>query len=333
MIFVTGGTGFLGRNLLPMLSEAGHSMRVLTRDASQHPWLSDIPNIEIIEGDIEDKDLLMRHVQGCQYIIHAAGKFRFWGKPETFRKTNLQGTLNILEAAQIASIEKFIHISTVVVIGNPLGHEGEINEEHPVAPADHYQHSKLDAENAALERYREDGLPVVVLRPGAFYGPHGHYAFNNMFFEDPIRGFPIGVNQGKLNTFPAYIKDVAQAILLGLNRGRAGEIYNICSQYLTHREVDKIIAKEAGISPFHIYIPGSIIIPFARVMTILGRFLNFEPKYPLTLRSYIFNDWRVSNAKAQHELGFQPTPFAEGVRETLEWYREIGFLKNRKSKK
>lgn len=327
MIFITGGTGFLGRNLLPALHEAGYTLRILTRDASQHPWLKELDTVDIVEGDINDAALLEASVQGCDSVIHAAAHFRFWGKPELFRKTNLEGTQKVLQAAVAAKIRRFVHISSVVVVGSPKQDGVEVDENHPTQPADPYQQSKLDAEEAALASFHEQGLPVVVLRPGAFYGPHGHYAFNKMFFEDPLRGFPLGVNGGTLHTFPTYIKDMVQAILLALEHGKTGEIYNICSQYLQHREVDQIIAEAAGISPFHIYIPAALIIPFARVLTFLGHLFNFEPKYPMTLRSYIFNDWRVSIEKAQRELGFEPTPFAEGVRETLNWYRDIGLLK------
>ncbi len=325
MIFVTGGTGFLGRNLLPLLIKSGYHVRALTRNPAQHPWLSDL-NVEIIQADVTDRQAMFEAAAGCQYVIHAAGKFRFWGNQQQFEQTNVLGSKNVMDAALAADVEKFIHISTVVVIGHPQS-DKEIDETHPASPADAYQESKLAAERVALDYHDEQGLPVVILRPGAFYGPHGHYAFNKMFFEDPLRGLPLGVNGGRYYTFPAYIKDVAQAIIQSLDKGRAGEIYNICSQYLTHREVDQIIAKEAGLSGFHLYMPGWIMIPFARVLTLLGNLVGREPKYPITLRSYIFNNWCVSTEKAKRELGFVPTPFRDGVRETLEWYRDIGIWK------
>lgn len=322
MILVTGGTGFLGRNLLPMLVEAGFTVRAVTRRPEEHPWLKDL-DIDIFKADVADRDAMFEAADGCQHVIHAAGKFRFWGRRNQFHETNLVGSQNVMDAAIAAGIEKFIHISTIVVIGDPQT-DNAIDETHPANPADPYQESKLAAERVALQYHAENQLPVVVLRPGAFYGPHGHYAFNQMFFKDPLQGWPIGVNQGRLYTFPAYIKDVAQAILLALDNGRPGEIYNICSQYLRHREVDRIISDAAGISRFRLYIPGTLIIPFARVMTLIGQITGKEPKYPITLRSYIFNDWRVSIEKARRELGFEPTSFEQGVQETLEWFREIG---------
>lgn len=322
LILVTGGTGFLGRNLLPILLESGYPVRVVTRYPDRYAWLGKL-DVEICQADVRDRDAMFEAAQGCRYVVHAAGKFRFWGNPEQFQRTNVEGSKNVMDAALAAGVQKFIHISTVVVIGTPQT-DGEIDESHPANPVDGYQRSKLAAEQLALRHFQEDNLPVVVLRPGAFYGPYGRYAFNRMFFEDPLRGRPIGVADGRYYTFPAYIKDVAHAIILALEKGRPGEIYNICSQYLTHRKVDDIIAEEASIPRFHLYFPAWLMVPFAQLLTFLGKVLGREPYYPITLKSYILNDWKVSSAKAKRELGFKPTPFRDGVRETLNWYREIG---------
>lgn len=329
MILVTGGTGFLGHNLLPMLVEQGLQVRAVSRHPEQHAWLKQL-DIEVCEADVADREAIFQAMEGCTHVIHAAGLFRFWGNTNQFERTNITGTRNVMDAALTAGVQKVVHISTVVVVGNPQTGErdkAEIDETHPVNPVDAYQRSKLVAERQVLQYHTEQNLPVVVLRPGAFYGPHGRYGFNKMFFEDPLQYWPVGVSGGRFYTFPAYIKDVAQASILALEKGRPGEIYNICSQYLTHREVDRIIAEEAQISGFHLYFPGWVMIPFARVLTFFGKLTGREPKYPITLRSYIFNNWRVSAAKAKRELGFIPTPFREGVRETLQWYREIGIWK------
>lgn len=329
-VFITGGTGFLGRTLLPYLQQhTDWQLRVLTRNPETHQWLQDLSRVEVVEGDISDMQIVMDGVAGCDYVIHAAARFRFWGKREQFNQTNVIGTQNVLDAAVAANVQKFLHVSTVVVVGDP-SHDGEIDELHPTHPADDYQRTKLLAEQLALAYVERHQLPVVVLRPGAFYGPHGHYAFNSLFFEDPLRGLHLGVEGGRYYTMPTYIEDMAQAIVLGLEQGQVGEIYNIVSQYLLHRDVHHIIADAAGISRFHIFAPAFVMIPFGRFLTALGYIFGFEPKYPVTLRSYIFNNWKVSNAKARHELGFVSTPFEDGVKSTLDWYRSIGLWKPRR---
>jgi dihydroflavonol-4-reductase len=327
IIFVTGGTGFLGRSLLPLLVQNGYHVRALTRQPKRYPWLVDL-GVETIAGDVEDRDLISEAVQGCRYVVHAAGRFSFWGKREQFERTNVTGSANVMDAATAAGVEKFIHISTIVVIGQPLP-DCIVDETHPTNPLDPYQRSKLKGEQLALRHHREQGLPVVILRPGAFYGPYGRYAFNRLFLEDPLKGLRIQVNGGKFITFPAYTGDVAASILSALHLGRAGEVYNICGETMTHHDANNIVSEEAGISKFRINVPGWSMIAVARLWTALSEYTKVEPYYPLNLRSYVFNNWRVSSEKAKRELDFQPISFREGVRRTLAWYQEVGIWQPR----
>jgi nucleoside-diphosphate-sugar epimerase len=200
-------------------------------------------------------------------------------------------------------------------------------ETHPTAPIDIYQRSKFQAESLALAQFHDHGLPVVVLRPGAFYGPFGHYAFNRLFIEDPLKGLLLQVNGGRYITFPVYIKDVAMSILLALHHGVPGQIYQICGETLTHQEANAIVSEEAGITNFRLNFPSWSMIALAYAWTALSEITHTEPYYPLNLRSYVFNNWRVSSAKAQRELGFVPTPFRDGIRETLRWYQSAGIFR------
>lgn len=318
--FVTGGTGFLGRHLIPALCRAGHTVRVLTREPEAHTWLKRYSRIEIIRGDVTGPDSLVGAFDGCTYAVHAAGLFRFWGDWAYFEHTNVRGTQNVLRAAAGVPLKKFVHISTVALIGTPDPNR-LVDETHPAQPADNYQKSKLMAENMARAACAEYGLPVVVLRPGAFYGPLGTYAFNRLFFRDPLRGIIMQVNQGRYITFPAYIADVANAILLAFTRGRAGEVYNICGDSLTHKEAFDIICAEGNIWYPRLTIPGWVGVTAARLLTAFSTVTRSEPFYPLTLRSYVYNYWRVSSDKAKRELGFAPLDFRDGARRTLAWYR------------
>ncbi|HVO42259.1 MAG TPA: NAD-dependent epimerase/dehydratase family protein [Aggregatilineales bacterium] len=326
-VFVTGGTGFLGHSLLPRLVQHGFAVRVLTRHPQDFPWLRDL-GVDVVAGDILDARLVGDSVRGCDYVIHAAGRFSFWGKRELFERTNVQGAANIMDAAVAARVRRFVHISTIVVVGNPLP-DRVVDETHPTQPVDPYQISKLKGEQLALAHYRDHGLPVVILRPGAFYGPYGRYAFNRLFFEDPFKGLLIQVNNGSLITFPAYTGDVADSAIAAIRRGEPGEIYNICGETLTHHQANDIVSEEAGITRFRINVPRWSMVALASVWTALSEYTGIEPYYPLNLRSYVFNNWRVSSAKAKEKLGFQPVPFREGVRLTLDWYREAGIWKGR----
>ncbi len=318
VILVTGATGFLGHHLVPHLAAAGYRVRALVRETSNTAHLRD-PNVELAFGDVLDPASLHRAVAGCRYVLHAAGLFRFWGPKEEFERINVQGTANVLEAARREDVDKLAYISTIAVVGE---HPAEvvIDENVKCQPADPYQRSKLDAENFVRMFAQGAHLPAVILRPGAFYGPWGRYAFNRLFFEDPLKGLRIQVHSGRRITFPAFAPDVARAALAALKLGRAGEIYNVCGEPLSHHEADTIISRLAGISPMRINVPMALMLRVARTLTRMADKSGHEPYYPIHLASYVFQDWRVSSEKARAELGFAPTPFEYGAYQTLEWY-------------
>jgi nucleoside-diphosphate-sugar epimerase len=267
-----------------------------------------------------DAESLRPAVAGCRFIVHAAGYFRFWGNEQDFDVTNVGGTERLLNAALGSSVERIVHVSTVAVIGNPSPDQ-IVDETHPACPADAYQRSKLRAETLALQYHHEFQLPVIVLRPGAFYGPLGQYAFNRLFFKDPMRGIIMQVDGGRYVIFPVYIGDVAKSILQALTAGRVGEIYNICGESIPHHEAFDIVCKEAGLHWPRLPIPGWLGVSVSRWMTVISNITQREPFWPINLRSYVYNYWRVSSDKARRELNFAPTDFREGARRTIAWYR------------
>ena len=328
-VFVTGGTGFLGHSLLPLLIAQGWQVRALVRHPDQHPWLRAL-SVDVVAGDVEDAALLDQAVAGCQYVIHAAGRFRFWGAAEQFERPNVQGTAHMIHGAIQAKVTRFVHISTLAVIGTPQ--PGRIiDETHPTAPSDPYQVSKLQGETLVMQAFEQSKLPAIILRPGAFYGPYGRYAFNRLFFEEPlIKKWRIKVDGGQHLTFPVYVGDVAAAALAALTNGMPGERYNICGDMLTHNAINAVVSQIAGISPFRLNVPGWSLIALAYAWTQLSRLTHVEPYYPLNLRSYVFSDWPIRVDKAVRDLGFAPIPFAEGARQTVDWYRAAGLWRGPK---
>jgi nucleoside-diphosphate-sugar epimerase len=320
MIFLTGGTGFLGRHLVPSLCRAGETVRVLTRRPAENAWLLRYPRVQVIHGDLLNQQILIDSIAGCQSVIHAGGMFRFWGNEQDFQATNALGTQHVLDAAVRAGVQRFIHISTVAVVGHP-DPAGIVDETHPAHPADAYQRSKWQAEQAVMSACNEHGLPVVVLRPGAYYGPLGTYAFNRLFFRDPMRGIIMQVNGGRYIIFPAYIADVVQGVISALEQGQVGEVYNICGDWISHKEAFDIVCAEANLHWPRLPIPGWLGINTARILELFSTITRTEPFWPLNLRSYVYNNWRVSTEKARRELGFVPTPFRDGARQTIAWYR------------
>ena len=324
MILITGATGFLGHNLCEHLAAQGYTLRALARPTSETAFLEEL-GVDIALGDVTDADSVGAAMRGCAYVVHAAARFRLWGPPEPFVRTNVEGTRNVLQAALAANIRKFIHISTIIVVG-PQKPGVVITEEIPCSPypGDNYAQTKCCGEGLALNHF-EKGLPVVILRLGALYGPYGHYAFNRLFFEEFLHNWRVQVHRGRHIIFPCYVGDAARAIELALERGRVGEIYNISNKSITHREANEIVSYLSNRSSWRINFPGWMMIEFARILEFIARFTQREPFYPLNLVPYVFDDWLVDSSKAERELGIKSSSFEDGAERTLDWYRSIGY--------
>lgn len=317
-LLVTGATGFLGKHLLPILLDSGIPLRLLVRAPSKIN-LPPAADVTLAQADLTDPQSVRAALKGCRAVIHAGALFRFWGSAQQFEQSNLQGTRNLLEAAQsVGGIEQFIHISTIAVIGKTPANK-IITEETACLPQDDYQRSKYAAEQLALH----SGLPVIVLRPGAFYGPGSTYGFNRLFVGEPLSGWRVQVDGGKHIIFPVYVRDVARATLLAIQHGVAGQIYNICDDAVSHAQVNALVSRLAGISAWRFNVSANLMLLLAALMERAATFSHREPFYPLNLRHYVFQDWRVSNDKARRALGFVPTPLVDGLRETIAWYRGI----------
>jgi nucleoside-diphosphate-sugar epimerase len=324
-VLLTGATGFLGHSLAAELDAAGYAIRALVRPASDTRHLQAL-GAELALGDLREAAAVHAAAAGCQFLIHAAGLFRFWGPAREFERANVEGTAYVLEAALRHGLERVVHVSTLAVVGAPP--PGVVlDEAAPCRPADPYQRSKLDGENLVRMFHRTTGLPAIILRPGAFYGPWGRYAFNRLFFEDPLKGLLIQVHRGRRLTFPAFAPDVARACLSALATGRPGETYNVSGESLSHSAVNRVISRLAGLPPWRLNVPAALMLALARWSTRRAERTGREPYYPLSLASYVFHDWNVNSAKARAELGFSPTPFEVGARQTLDWYWSSGLYR------
>jgi dihydroflavonol-4-reductase len=324
MIFVTGATGFLGKSLVQELWAQDYRLRILARPTSDTSFFKEMSGLEIVPGDITDPPSVEQAIQGCEVVVHAAALFRFWGKPQHFYETNIAGTRAVLQAVANQGVRRFIHISSIAVVGEPP-YGTVITEETPPNPLDPYQKSKLASEKLVQDYGQDFGLATVILRLGALYGPWGHYAFNRLFFEEFLRGWRIQVEGGRHVIFPCFVKDAARAAEAAIRLGRGGQIYNVCGDSISHKEANEIISRLSGKSNWRLNTPKWLMIGLAQVMEWLAVLTGTEPYYPLNLKPYVFSDWIVDRSKAQHELGFCPIPFEEGAKQTLDWYKRIGF--------
>jgi nucleoside-diphosphate-sugar epimerase len=215
-VLVTGASGFLGCRVAQYLSlRVGCKVKTLVRNFGSIglPRLARLP-VELVTGDLLDPASLVVAVRGCDHIVHCG--YGSSGDAEIRRKTNVEGTRNVLEAARSAGARKVVHISTSMVHGIPSG--GTVLEDHPYQNWGRvYYDSKIEAEKLAIDYAQQRGLNVAILRPTRIYGP-----WSEQFTIQPLKnikqGTAILVEDGRAKANIVYVDNVCEAILLCLSK-------------------------------------------------------------------------------------------------------------------
>jgi len=329
-VLITGGTGFAGSHLVSRLVKKGQSVRVLVRKNSNVDDLKKL-KVELCVGDVTNKNSTKAAVKGIDLVYHIAALFRQARFPDrVFWQVNVQGTQNMLEASYEEGVKRFVHCSTIGVLGHIANPPAD--ETYSYNPGDAYQRSKCEGEKIALNFFLDKKFPVVIARPTAIYGPGDMRLFK--LFKYVSSGRIIILGDGKPFYHLVYVEDLITGFELCAQKENAiGKVYILGGdRYLTLNELVDLIAKVLGVSLSKIHLP---VFPF-RTLSILCEKacvpLGIEP--PLHRRRVdFFTKSRAFNiSKAKKELAYKPEFDLEtGLRLTGEWYREKGFLPERKS--
>ena len=324
-IALTGATGYTGGRLLARFCADGHQVTALARAGSRTP-VAAAAGVRWVEGGLLDAAALRTLVDGVDAVVHVAAVYRTAGHPDSYyRDVNVGGTGRLLEAAARAGVRRFVHTSTVGVHGD-VKHP-PADETAPFAPGDIYQQTKVEGEAVAFDYHRRRGVPVVVVRPAAIYGP-GETRLLKLFRAIARKRYAI-VGSGRAFYHPVYIEDLLDGYELALERPQAvGEAFIIGGpRYISQTELAALIARHTGgrVLPFRI--PAAPLRWAGDLCEAICVPFGVEP--PLHRRRVDF--WTKSRAfsigKARQILGYAPrVDVDEGVARTAAWYREAGWL-------
>lgn len=326
-VLVTGGTGFTGKALVRRLLDEKHQVVALDykeglKTAELREWGADV-----VIGSVTDAEVVKRCMQGVDCVQHLAAAFRELNVDDSYyRHVNVDGTRNVLEAALREGVKKFVYCSTCGVHGNvdhpPAG------EKAPIQPADYYQRTKYEAEPVALS-YVAKGLPVVILRPAAIYGPGDPERFFMIFKRVATGRFPM-FGSGRTLYHPLYVENLVDAHLLAMEPGKGvGEAYLIADEhYYGIEEIVREVARALNVDVTIPHYPVWPVVAAGHICEKLCRPFKITP--PIFPRRV---DWYRQNRafkidKAKRDLGYRPrVELAEGLRLTAEWYRQEGYLR------
>ena len=331
LMLVTGATGLVGSHVVEQAREKGVPVRVLVRSGSDTSQL-DAWGVEKVTGDMGVPASLDKAVEGVTVIVHCAAKVGDWGPIDEYRKINVDGLNNLLEAAQNnGTLKAFIHISSLGVY-EARDHHGTDETELPhVAGIDGYTLTKAESEQVVLDRIRDKTLPATVLRPGFIYGPRDRTVLPRLL--EKLKAGKVkylGSTDKLMNN--TYVKNLTQAIFLAIeNDDSRGEVFNIRDERLvSKREFMETICQLAGYKPPATKpVPLGVAKGLASVLEKTYRLLGKKNAPILSSARIKFLGLNLDFCidKAKRELGYDPkTDFKQAMHRTIDWFQEQGMI-------
>ncbi|MBI3088215.1 MAG: NAD-dependent epimerase/dehydratase family protein [Candidatus Omnitrophica bacterium] len=304
-VLVTGGAGFIGTNLVAAwINRPGLRVRVLDNGESgplQRPLLDG--RLERVEGDVREAEVVARAIAGCDAVVHlaaATGVAESIRDPRRSVEVNVQGTLNLLEAARAAGVARCVFASSNAAVG---AHEPPLDETHPLNPVSPYGAGKAAGEALMTAYAKAFGLGTASLRFSNVYGPYSEHKGSVVaaFFRAALAGEPITVHgDGSQTRDFVFVEDLCEAVWLALQRAEPGSVFQIASGVETPigelaEQVRRLVESEGGIR---------VAVRHA----------------PVRAGDVARNYSRIELARAR--LGYAPrVGLAQGLRRTWEWWK------------
>lgn len=321
-IFITGGTGFIGQKLARSLADEGHHVVALLRSKSKAKDLQH-QNISFVEGDLFSQEALNEGMSNCDEVYHLAAFASVWAKDDTFERVNINGTLNILNAAKEQGVGKVLVTSTAGVIGPAI--DGPVHEDSPrkVGFFTPYESSKYESE-LKIKEHVEQGQHVVIVNPTRVFGPGPLNVSNSVtklikqYLEGKWKFIPgDGMSTGNY----VFVDDVIRGHQLAMEKGKPGERYLLGGEDATYHELFDQIAEIGGQKHKLYKMPLGVMLAFGKLQLFLAENFGRQPMItPGWVRKYLY-EWRVSSEKAKKDLGYEITPLKDGIQQTVNWLR------------
>jgi nucleoside-diphosphate-sugar epimerase len=319
-VFVTGGTGFIGGEVVRQLRARGDDVACLVRTPAKAAKLTEL-GCELIAGDLSDEAALRKGMEGCDGVVHAAAMYEI-GIPAkqhpAMYEANVHGTEKVLGAALEAKVPKLVYVSTVGVFGNTHGKVVDESYEHPGKEfTSYYEETKLEGHRIAKRMMAEQGLPGVIVQPGGVYGPGDTSQVADLlkeFFAGRLFMLPFP----DLGICLTHVEDIAAGILLALDKGTAGETYVISGPATTMREAVETMASLSGRKAPKRALPTPVMKALTPVGPLVGKLMGQPPNLRELISSADGVTFWAGYEKAGRELGYSPRGLEDGFRQTLD---------------
>jgi len=325
-VLVTGGTGFLGANLVEQLNLRSIEPLVLQRPTSSTRALAGL-NYQPVIGDILDShESLVSAMEGCRWVFHVGAVSDYWRSDrQQLYEVNVQGTRHVAEAALAAGVGRVVFTSSLAALG--VRDDGRLTREDDTFNLEPsrfpYGHSKHLAQREFLEVCAK-GLSGVIVNPSVILGPRDVNMISGSIITETARGRAIVSLPGGANYVD--VTDAAAAHVVAAEKGVDGEMYILAGENLSHTEALSTVCRLLGRRPPSYTVPVGLLpaaaVAISVARAIFGNRIPMDASQVRLAGKNLFAD----NSKARADLGLGTTPFTETVERTIGWYRSTGYL-------
>ncbi len=320
---VTGANGFIGFHLVRRLLELGTKVRVLVRsDTQRAKFYTDA--IDVVVGDLRDKSSMSGLCRNADVIFHLGSTMAFDLKETDFLDINVGGTERLIQLATVERVPRFILVSSGGIHNNKFGEP--VDEESEVWASNIYLDSKIQAEAIAKELYRSDPDRLSIVRPSLVYGPGDWRRLK--LYRAVVRGYFMMIGSGSTLIHPVYCGDLVDGLLLAAADKGRGETFLLGGpESLSIQAFVRVIADAAGKPLLPWKIPAGPVQLVASMCESVCRTFSISPPISPRRLSFFLKHRRYDISKARRFLGYEPrTRVVEGVKRTMTWYKEQGWL-------
>lgn len=303
--FVTGGSGYVGRNLIRQLIARGDAVRALARSASAAQAVEGL-GAQAVRGDLDDVAALTAAMRGCATVFHCAALVDEWGDPAEFERINVDGTRRVIEAARAAGVPVLVHVSTEAVLadGSPIVDADETRA-LPAQPLPRYPATKAAAERV-MAAANDAKLRTVIVRPRLIWGNDDSSVLSKL--EHAVNaGRYMWIDGGRYPTSTCHVDNLCEAMLLAADKGRGGEAYFVTDGAPVElRSFFTAMLRTRGVDAGERCVPRGIALALATVSEKLWTLLGLKSPPPATRMAVrlIGEPVTVRDDKARRELGY-----------------------------
>ena len=319
--FVTGGTGFIGTQVVRRLTQAGHETYCLVRPTSNTAEIEKL-GVNLVTGDVTDKASIRKGIGDCDWIINLANIYSWWEPDkQIYEKVNVEGTRNVIGCALEAGCSKVVHVSTAYVYGRPA--VSPFTEDTPVGPVrpSEYTRTKYAGDLVAWQQYEEKALPLVTIYPGAVLGVGDPKLTGRYISRFLAENVPRIAFAEAIHTY-VDVRDVAEVIVAALAKeGNIGEKYLVGNYQLSTKAYNELLSEISGVAAPS-FAPNLVVMFVARMTTWMADLTKKPPKLPpLDYIRVIRDGCRFDGSKVEKEFGIAYTPIRETLREIIELHQ------------